>query len=162
VAVFHLRRALRSFIRDEALRGRMMTKMRYWPIILLLIIMAAPQRSLAQQQPAEEPLESLWINLPSTPLRFFSNPDGIGYSLNNYSIGYIVQYRLGCVLEQGGSIKILSKRDAKAISLKPMSSGEVHGWSVLPLTGRAFDPCKKGKLTVIEVLFKDGAVWKIK
>jgi len=138
-----------------------MAKKGYWLIIFLLIVLGLQQRSFAQQA-AEEPLESLWINLPSTPLRFFPNTDGIGYSLNNYSIGYIVQYRLGCVVEQGGGFKVLTKRDAKEISLRPMTSGEVHGRAVLPLSGRAFDPCKKGKLTVIEVQFKDGAVWKIK
>ncbi len=140
---------------------KVMTKKRYLLVVLLLTVTMAPKESLAQQS-AGEPLDALWINLPSTPLRFFANPDGNGYSLSNYSIGYIVQFRVGCVLEQDGSFKILSKRAAKEISLRPMTSGEVHGRAVLALTGAAFDPCKKGKLTVIEVQFKDGAVWKIK
>jgi hypothetical protein len=144
-----------------------MNKRSYWLMICLLIIMAAPMRSRAQEvaeEPLEplEPLESLWINLPSSPLRFFPNPEGNGYSLNNYSIGYIVQYRLGCVQEQGNGFKILSKRGPKEISLRPMTSSEVHARAVIALTGPALDACKRGKLTVIEVQFKDGAVWKIK
>jgi len=138
-----------------------MNKRSWWLMICLLIILAAPVRGLAQEA-APEPLESLWINLPSSPLRFFPNPEGNGYSLNNYSIGYIVQYRLGCVLEQGNGFKILSKRGPKEISLRPMTSSEVHARAVIALTGAALDPCKRGKLTVIEVQFKDGAVWKIK
>jgi hypothetical protein len=138
-----------------------MNKKRYWLMVCLLIIMSAPVRGLAQET-AEGPLESLWINLPSSPLRFFPNAEGNGYSLDNYSIGYIVQYRLGCVLEQGDGFKILNKRGAKEISLKPMTSSEVHARAVIALTGAALDPCKRGKLAVIEVQFKDGAVWKIK
>jgi hypothetical protein len=134
---------------------------RYLFVILLLIFLGAPQRIIAQQ-PGGEPLESLWINLPSTPLRFFPSPGGNGYSLNNYSIAYIVGYRLGCVSGQGGSFRILSKRAAKAISLKPMTGNEVYGKEIVALVGPAFEPCKKGKLTVIEVQFEDGATWKIK
>jgi hypothetical protein len=95
-------------------------------------------------------------------LRFFGNEAGNGYSLNNYSIGYITGYRLGCVSQQGDRFKVLSKRPREAVSLKPMSGNEVHGRSVVMMVGwMPFVPCKKGTLTVIEVQFKDGPVWKI-
>ena len=137
-----------------------MTRKIYLLLIHTLILLIASQGSLAQQ-PSQEPLESLWINLPSTPLRFFGNESGDGYSLNNYSIGYIVGYRPGCVSAQGDRFKILSKRPKKELSLKPMSGNEVHGRAVVVRGWLPFLPCKKGTLTVIEVQFKDGSVWKI-
>src|SRR5215210_860182 len=134
-----------------------MTRNLYLLFVLVLILFAASQECLAQQ-PDQAPLESLWINLPSTPLRFFGNQVGNGYSLNNYSIGHITGYRLGCVSQQGDRYKILSKRPREAISLKPMSGSEVHGRSVVMMVGwLPFTPCKKGALTVIEVQFKDGS-----
>ena len=139
-----------------------MTRNIFSLVVLVLILSSAAQKPLAQQQPDQSPLESLWINLPSTPLRFFGNRIGNGYSLNNYSIGHIIGYRLGCVSQQGDRFKILSKRTREAISLKPMSGSEVHGRSVVMMMGwLPFAPCKKGTLTVIEVQFKDGSVWKI-
>ena len=131
-------------------------------IILLLVLLSASQECLAQQQqPNQQPLESLWINLPSSPLRFFGHQTGDGYSLNNYSIGYIVGYRPGCVSQEGDRFKILNKRPKKELSLKPMSGNEVHGRSIVVMGWLPFLPCTKGPLTVIEVPFKDGSVWKI-
>ncbi len=133
----------------------------YLLVVLVLILLSASQDGLAQQLD-REPLESLWINLPSTPLRFFGNQAGNGYSLNNYSIGHVIGYRLGCVSQQGDRYKILSKRPREEVSLKPMSGSEVHGRSVVMMVGwLPFVPCKKGTLTVVEVQFKDGSVWKI-
>jgi hypothetical protein len=134
-------------------------------VLLLLILMSASQRVEAQQSPpqlGQGALDALWINLPSTPLRFFANEAGNGYSLNNYSIGYIIGYRLGCVSEQGDVFKVLSKRPKQELALKPMSGSEVHGRAVIVKGWIPFMPCKKGKLTVIEVQFKDGSVWKVK
>ena len=140
-----------------------MTRKIYLLIALVLILLSASQEGRAQQQQTDQqPLDSLWINLPSTPLRFFGNQAGNGYSLNNYSIGHVVGYRLGCVSQQGDRYKIHSKRPREAVSLKPMSGSEVHGRSVVMMVGwLPFAPCKKGTLTVIEVQFKDGSVWKI-
>ncbi len=138
-----------------------MTRKIYLPFVLVLILLSASQE-VAAQQPDQQPLDSLWINLPSTPLRFFGNQAGNGYTLNNYSIGHVIGYRLGCVSQQGDRYKIHSKRTREAVSLKPMSGSEVHGRSVVMMVGwLPFAPCKKGTLTVIEVQFKDGSVWKI-
>ena len=136
-----------------------MIKNTYLFILLLLIVLSAAQASPAQQP--GQALESLWINLPSSPLRFFANQSGDGYSLNNYSIGYIVGYRPGCVSAQGDRFKILSKRPKKEVFLKPMSGNEVHGRAIVVEGWLPFIPCKKGTLTVIEVQFKDGSVWKV-
>jgi len=136
-------------------------------VVLVLILLSASQKVAAQQPPPQQhqgqgALESLWINLPSTPLRFFANEAGNGYSLNNYSIGYIIGYRLGCVAEEGAGFKVLGKRPKRELVLKPMSGNEVHGSAVIVDGWLPFIPCKKGKLTVIEVEFKDGSLWKIK
>lgn len=134
-------------------------------VVLLLILLTASQRVAAQQPPqhlGQGALEALWINLPSTPLRFFANEVGNGYSLNNYSIGHIVGYRLGCVSAEGEGFKVLGKRPKQALVLKPMSGKEVHGRAVIVDAWLPFIPCKKGKLTVVEVEFKDGSLWKIK
>jgi hypothetical protein len=134
-------------------------------VVLLLIMLSASQRAAAQQPPqplGQSALDALWINLPSTPLRFFANEAGNGYSLNNYSIGHIIGYRLGCVSAEGAGFKVLSKRPKQELVLKPMSGNEVHGRAVIVDGWLPFMPCKKGKLTVIEVEFKDGSVWKIK
>lgn len=140
-----------------------MTRNIYLFVILLLILLTASRECPAQPPPQlnQQPLEALWINLPSSPLRFFGNQTGDGYSLNNYSIGYIVGYRPGCVSGEGERFKILSKRPRKEIYLKPMSGNEVHGRSIVVMGWLPFLPCKKGTLTVIEVQFKDGSVWKI-
>lgn len=133
--------------------------------VLLLILCAASQRVAAQQPPSPQglgALDSLWINLPSTPLRFFANQAGNGYSLNNYSIGHITGYRLGCVAAEGDGFKVLGKRPKEALLLKPMSGNEVHGRAVVVEGWVPFIPCRKGKLTVVEVEFKDGSLWKIK
>jgi hypothetical protein len=137
-----------------------MIKNTYLFIVLLLLLSSAAQQSPAQQ-PVQESLESLWINLPSSPLRFFANQNGDGYSLNNYSIGYIVGYRPGCVSARGERFKILSKRPKKEVFLKPMSGNEIHGRAIVVEGWLPFVPCKKGTLTVIEVQFKDGSVWKV-
>lgn len=138
-----------------------MTRKIFLLVVLMLLLSSASEVCLAQQAD-QEPLESMWINLPATPLRFFGNQAGNGYSLNNYSIGHVTGYRLGCVSQQGDRYKILSRRSREAISLKPMSGSEVHGRSVVMMVGwLPFIPCKKGTLTVIEVQFKDGSVWKI-
>jgi hypothetical protein len=133
--------------------------------VLLLILLTASQRVAAQQPPqpmSQGALDALWINLPSTPLRFFANEAGNGYSLNNYSIGYIIGYRLGCVSAEGAGFKVLGKRPKQELVLKPMSGNQVHGRAVIVEGWLPFMPCKKGKLTVIEVDFKDGSIWKIK
>lgn len=142
-----------------------MTGKIYLFVVLLLILVTASQRGAAQQSPQpldQSALDSLWINLPSTPLRFFANEAGNGYSLNNYSIGYIIGYRLGCVSAEGDGFKVLSKRPRQELALKPMSGNEVHGRAVIVKGWLPFMPCKKGKLTVIEVHFRDGSMWKVK
>lgn len=134
-------------------------------LLFLLILTTAAQKGAAQEPTPhldQSVLDSMWINLPSTPLRFFANEAGNGYSLNNYSIGYIVGYRLGCVSAEGDGLKVLSKRPKQALDLKPMSGNEVHGRAVIVQGWLPFIPCKKGKLTVVAVQFKDGSVWKIK
>ena len=133
--------------------------------MLLLILLTASQRVAAQQppQPTGPGRFGHFVDQPaSTPLRLFANEAGNGYSLNNYSIGYIVGYRLGCVSAKGAGFKVLGKRPKQELVLKPMSGNQVHGRAVIVEGWLPFMPCKKGKLTVIEVEFKDGSIWKIK
>jgi hypothetical protein len=130
-------------------------------LVLSLISTLTIGASAQSQMSPKEQMESLWINVPSSPLQFRAGPSGRGYEIGNWTIGHVVRYRLGCVADKDGTRKLLNKRPPVTMSLEPRTESEISIWGDVAMDGVARpEPCQKGRLAFIEVWFQDGGVWR--
>jgi hypothetical protein len=93
-------------------------------------------------------------------VRLITYPNG--YDMINLAKKTIVQYRLGCVEEKHGKIKVLQALPAKEVSVAP-------GWATGSTTIDAVQPAilecvkkRNAKIAVISVHFADGTVWRLR
>lgn len=90
------------------------------------------------------------------------NSNNRGFSFCNHSLKTIVHYRLGCIKETDGIIHVIKRENIENKELEGVSDTLFHCslWS----SNHGFFPgeaCKKGKLGVVEVTFKDGTTWQL-
>lgn len=126
-------------------------------IIIALYSAVIPLVGFGQtfQQPAEE-----WsVNIASSPLEIGLSPNQRFLNLLNRSSGNITRYRLGCVVQNGESMKVLRRFSPVNSQLAP---GKVLINSVT-IYSESVQRCSlvRAKVAVIEVRFKDGSVWKL-
>ena len=133
---------------------------------LLISILATFPVMFAGQLSREEgvkAIESKLLDVPSAPYKLKASYNGRGYEFCNTSNARVVKFRLGCAKRKNGELKILSERKLKETDLTP--SGEKGMSCKFWGSNHGFFPgedCEKGKLAVIEVVFADGGVWKLK
>ncbi|MGH9532895.1 MAG: hypothetical protein ACRD2Q_10935 [Terriglobales bacterium] len=103
--------------------------------------------------------EVWWRNSLSCPLRFSGPPNG-AYALENRSEARIVQYRLGCVTQEGGVVKVKKRFPATQMSLDPGQAKMKHSTSGY-LEEQALCWKPKLKVAIVEALFEDQGVWRL-
>ena len=99
------------------------------------------------------------FNVESSPLEARINPNWRSLLLLNRSPGHISSYRLGCIRERP-DMKVLRSRPIVRTDLE-VGKALVNSIS---LYTEYMERCVRdtGKLTVVEVRFRDGSIWKIK
>lgn len=127
-------------------------------IFMLMIVVSFPTWNWAKQSVQAMP-EELWFNIPSSPLEVRFSPSKRDSLLFNRSSGQVVRYRLGCVIGgEGSKLKVVRKTPFVDTDLE---SGKVLINSIsMHATDIARCVKSKTRLAVIEVVFKDGFVWK--
>ena len=128
-------------------------------VIVLLMIMTVFENSNPKAQSLQKTFEELWINIPSCPLEFRMNSSRRYSMLENRSSATVIRYRLGCVTgTETNRPRVVRKAPPVNTDLE---SGKGLGASINVHTSE-MERCSemKAQLAVIEVLFKDGFVWK--
>lgn len=130
-------------------------------MILLLLVALSPLRTMRQYPPASPDAAQDWlVNLPSSPLVFETNVSRRALDLFNHGSKPIKKYRLGCVVEENGKLKIAHKMAVMKRNLAP-NEGLLD---MMYVYADHKSRCDKhhAKLSVIEVTFSDGSQWKAK
>lgn len=121
---------------------------------MLAISTAFPTLSIAQSE-----LEQRWVNIASSPLEIRFTPSKRDGLLVNRSSGRVVQYRLGCVVNDSDlRIRVLKKLKPVRTQLET-GKALINSVSVHQLD---MERCEKAasRLAVIEVIFQDGFAWR--
>lgn len=136
----------------------------YCSAFLLMAILSMSSICLGYQ-PETKAKDEFWLNLPSSPLRITMTPNERFLTLDNYSSKQISGYQLGCVIENHGGIKILSRMKPNKTVLEPAdpANQQVHFISLGTYTEN-LEVCRKrkAKLAVIEVTYSNGDKWEAK
>jgi hypothetical protein len=128
---------------------------------VMVVALLSPLRITGQnQQTSQVGPSDWWINIPSSPLIIETNVSGRMLNLFNHSSKSIKRYRLGCIVETGGKLKIVHKKTTVKTNLAPNQGllNSIYVYSQDRLQCRS----KHAKLSVIEVKFLDGSEWKAK
>jgi hypothetical protein len=128
----------------------------HFRVLLLVTVSAFSSSALPQSAPDE-----LWTNIPSCPLKVTFTPSKLFTLLRNRSSGRIVRYRLGCAVDprDGHGYRVLRKTAWISTNMEPGKVG-INLSSVYSRIGRCAD--SGGHLAVVEVVFQDGATWKVR
>ena len=118
-----------------------------------------PQNAGSQSRATTPGSEPVWVfNFPKTPLEIRADGQRT-YNLENKSKAKIKSYRLGCVRESTKKNVILVYRLAsEEIEIAPGETWGIMGFHC----NRDRTDCerKSARLTVIEVDFQDGTLWR--
>lgn len=125
---------------------------------ILLILMSNLIVSGYEAQCSLRVSEENWINLPSSPLESILSSSKRDLILRNRSSKPIMQYKLGCIYREGDKVRFVRKMPAVDTHLEP---GEALLNSIT-IYAADIERCKKtmSKITVVEVRFADGSIWK--
>lgn len=128
---------------------------------VLMLAILSPVRTIAQgQQTGEEPPPDWWVNTESSPLVFEIHGSRRILHLFNNGSKTIKSYRLGCVLEERGKLRVLHRMAVVKRDLAP-NQGLLNSVYVYDEDRSRCDR-KRAKLSVVEVVFSDGSRWKTK
>ena len=128
---------------------------------VILLALLSPLHTMGQnQQTHQEAASDWWINLQSSPLVFETNVSGRMLNLFNHGSKSIKRYRLGCIVEEEGKLKILHKKAMIKTSLAP-NQGLLNSIYVYTHDKSSCER-EHAKLSIIEVAFSDGSEWKAK
>ena len=127
------------------------------PKLTLVFVFLSLSLSTVQAQKTTSVKSTLWLNLPSAPLKFVEQEDHLVLDPRS-SPSPIKRYGLGCVRQSGGTIKVI-KRFGVFIVNSPADM--TRFWRV-PSGQHGLPKCVLGdKYSIFEVAFIDGAVWRI-
>lgn len=105
----------------------------------------------------------LFFDRPNLPARIGYTPLGAYPTLENHSDKGVIRYRLGCVLEENGQLKIPAKRKEEVTDLPPANISKTS----IPFTALSLREikkecsAKKAKIAVVDITFADGTTWKL-
>jgi hypothetical protein len=126
-------------------------------VVLLGVAFSIPLRAQSTEE-GMRAIQSKLLDVPLATYKLTASRNGKGYGFNNNSSLPITRMQLGCAKKKGATIRILSVRPAEDVDLAPSHSRfwqANHGF----FPG---EPCKMGKLAVVEIKFADGTQWKLK
>ena len=129
--------------------------------IIIFLVAMSPVCSMGQnRQSGKQGGEDWWINLPSSPLVFEANVSGRMLNLFNQGSKSIKRYRLGCVVEENGKLKISHKMAVAKTNLAPNKG--LLNMTYVYADDKSRCERDRAKLSVIEVTFSGGSQWKAK
>ena len=117
------------------------------------------------QQSENEALERLWLNIPSAPLQFAVAPDAKSIVLKNDSVGTVLRYRIACVNQTNGKIKVVNTHPISSTWLPPADQDRsLTAADRFNLSNGVLKEACDGnlRLMIVEVEFEDGGIWKFK
>jgi hypothetical protein len=137
----------------------------YFVLLIALFLNVVLITGQAQQVNGAKTQEEWWINLSSSPLEFKVFPNDRFLALFNRSGGHVVEFKLGCVIQNKGRARAISKTTGIKTNLAAASaSGQQMYFKDVLSYAEETERCRKesAKLAVIEVVFADGAIWMVK
>lgn len=122
---------------------------------------------LSQAYQTDEAITKKWVlKQPTAPLLITISANREYYSLDNYSLKHVMNYRLGCVAEENDKIRVRAKARTRTVNIAPIDTANERVYSKVYTiyADEDFYPCieMKAKLAVLEVGFSDGSKWSAK
>lgn len=134
----------------------------FWLLLIVGTFHANPQAKSQTTLNSE-----YWLNIGSCPLKINVNESGSPFTslfLENTAQSAIIDYQLGCVVEENGVIKIKAEKPVEKIEIK--SSATTDNILYLPKSSHGnylSSICSQPyKVAIINLNFADGGTWTLK
>ena len=137
-----------------------------FPVLIALLVVLAPILFVAPQSREEgiKAIQSRLLEVPTAQYRLTASANGRGYQFCNTSPVGVLQFRLGCADRKNGKLRILSEREFENGDLPRAEAGYDVSCRLWDSNHGFFpgEPCKKGRLAIVEVLLENGRAWTLK
>jgi hypothetical protein len=135
------------------------TKM-FKTVTLFFTIVAAVSSTSRANRSFQITPEGPWLTVPSSPLEIRFSPSNRDVELVNRSSGKVIRFRLGCVIQETNKVRVVRKM--------PFVDANLDSGKVLLNSSTVYaddlEQCskKKSRVSVVEVVFLDDSIWRVK